>query len=311
MAWRRLGLVYRPDGHHPALLTHAALPVAVALGGDLVRVFFSGRDAHNRSAIGSFVLRLGERTNIEEPPGAPVLTPGGVGAFDDAGCGLGSVVAGDAGDRLYYMGWNVGGSTPWRNAIGLALGCARTGRFERMSAGPIMDRDTVDHYSLSYPWVLRLGPSDWRMWYGTHLAWGADKSDMNHAIRHARSRDGVTWARDATVAVAPEPPEIAVVRPCVLPSGEMWFARREEDGPYHLGHASAPDLSTWTRDGSAILEAETNGWEGGAITYASVIEINGRRWMLYNGAAYGAGGIGLAVWEAPLRSGQHPGDVIR
>ncbi len=282
-------------------MTHAALPVGVTLGGDLVRAYYSGRDAANRSSIGSLVLRLGDPPRIEAADAPPVLTPGVTGAFDDAGCGLGCVVADAGGDRLYYMGWNVGGSVPWRNAIGLALGDAATGRFERLSDGPVMDRDIVDPFSLSYPWVVRLGEADWRMWYGTHLAWGADRSDMNHAIRQARSRDGIAWQRDPRVVLAATPPDIAVVRPCLrIAEGraEMWFARRTVDGPYRLGHARSDDLETWQVDDDAILAPDASTLEAGAITYASVFEAMGRRWLLYNGAGYGATGIGLAVWEA-------------
>lgn len=302
MAWRRCGLVFAPGNHarDPALATHAALPVPFSLGGDLVRVFYSGRDAQNRSALGSVVLRLGDAPLLEEADPAPILRPGGVGAFDDAGIGIGSVVADAGGDRLYYMGWNVGGAVPWRNAIGLAVGDARAGRFERFSAGPVMDRDPLDPYSLSYPWVLRCGPRDWRMWYGTHQSWGAAKSDMSHAIRGARSADGITWRRDARLSVPPEGDEIATVRPTVLERAgggyEMWFARRTEDGPYALGLAHSADGRRWRR-AQPGLEAEPDGWEGGAVTYPAVFEQAGRRWLLYNGAGYGNAGFGLAVWE--------------
>lgn len=135
MAWRSIGRIYEPSAPHFALHTHASLPTAVSLGGDLVRVFYSGQDPANRFAIGSLVVRIGEAPVIEEVVAAPVLTPGQVGAFDDAGCSMGCVVEiSEPDDRLYYMGWNVGGSVPWRNAIGMALGDARAGRFERFSA---------------------------------------------------------------------------------------------------------------------------------------------------------------------------------
>jgi hypothetical protein len=308
MGWRRLGRAWCPTGHHPSLLTHAALPVAHPLGGDLVRVYFSGRDAANRSSIGSLVLRLGESPLVEEVAPQPVLTPGILGAFDDAGLGIGSLVPGPDGDRLYYMGWNIGGSVPWRNAIGLAVGDAATGRFERFSPGPVMDRDIVDPFTLSYPWVLRLGPDDWRMWYGTNLAWGAEKADMFHVIRAATSSDGIHWRRDARVVLAPEGAEIAVVRPCVLADeagAQMWFACRAE-GPYRLAHATSGDLAHWQRDDRAVLAArpdgtqpdgDRDGWEAGALTYGSVFVAAGRRWLLFNGAGYGAAGFGLAVWD--------------
>jgi len=302
MAWRRLGRVFAPPvaGPDPALVSHAALPVAVPLEGDLVRVFYSGRDARNRSAVGTLVLRVCESPCVEEARATPVLLPGGPGAFDDAGIGVGSVAAGEGGDRLYYMGWNVGGSVPWRNAIGFAVGSASEGRFERFSAGPVMDRDPVDPYSLSYPWVLRLGQQDWRMWYGTHQRWGAAKSDMSHAIRAAHSADGITWRREPAICIPPGDKEIATVRPTVIadPGGglSMWFARRTVAGPYALGSATSADGRHWQRTGPG-LDAEPDGWEGGALTYPAAFELLGRRWLLFNGAGYGATGFGLAVWE--------------
>lgn len=301
MGWRRLGRVFAPPspGADPALASHAALPVAHPLEGDLVRVFYSGRDAANRSAIGSLVLRVGDAPVVEEAPPAPVLGPGGIGAFDDAGCGMGCVVPGPEGDRLYYMGWNVGGSVPWRNAIGLAVGDATAGRFERLSAGPVMDRDITDPYSLSYPWVLRLAETDWRMWYGTHQSWGAAKADMSHAIRAARSDDGITWRRDVAVCIPPAGEEIATVRPSVVRDGNgfaMWFAVRTGSGPYGVGRATSADGVAWRRRPGGI-EAQADGWEGGAVTYPGVFDLLGRRWLLFNGAGYGATGFGLAVWE--------------
>lgn len=299
MAWRKLGLVFTPTSGHPALASHAALPVAVPLSGDFVRIFYSGRDADNRSSVGSVVIRLSERPRIEVAPPAPILEPGPRGAFDDSGLGVGSIVRADAEDRLYYMGWNVGGAVPWRNAIGLAVGSVEEGRFERLSAGPIMDRDMVDHYSLSYPWVLRTGPRSWTMWYGTHLTWGADKADMSHAIRRATSADGISWARDPAVVLGPEGDDIAVVRPSVLASGdgfEMWFARRGH-GPYGLGHAVSADGISWRRTDMQMPIPDTEGWEGGAATYPGAFTHAGRLWLLYNGSGYGAAGFGLAVWE--------------
>ncbi|MCQ4161686.1 hypothetical protein NON00_17365 [Roseomonas sp. GC11] len=300
MAWHRLGLIYQPTGPHPLLVSHAALPVGVPLGGDLVRVYFSGRDARNRSSIGTLVLRLGDPPRIEEEAAAPVLAPGGLGTFDDAGLGLGCILPGPdgEGDRLYYMGWNIGGSVPWRNAIGLALGDARQGRFTRFSEGPLMDRDRVDVFSLSYPWVLPEG-AGWRMWYGTHLAWGAATADMSHALRTAWSADGLHWERQREPVLAPEGEEIAVVRPCVeaRPGGgyRMLFAARGH-GPYRIAEAVSGDGLRWQRVPGGGLPPRAP-WEEGATTYPSVFHQGGRRWLLYNGAGHGRAGIGLAVEE--------------
>lgn len=299
MSWRKLGLVFSPLGQHPALLTHAALPVAASLSSDLVRVFFSGRDAMNRSSVGSVILRIGDRPRVEDVPSDPVLLPGATGAFDDSGLGVGCIVRGETEDRLYYMGWNVGGSVPWRNAIGVAVGSVETGHFVRLSDGPIMDRDTVDHYSLSYPWVCQAARGVWTMWYGTHLAWGAEKADMSHAIRRATSTDGINWTRSSKVVLGPQGSDIAVVRPSIVESGDgfqMWYARRGS-GAYGIAHAISSDGVTWQRSSEQVLETDHNGWERGAATYPSVFNHAGRLWLLYNGSGYGETGFGLAVWD--------------
>ncbi|MGE7470868.1 hypothetical protein ACQKLX_15595 [Bosea sp. NPDC003192] len=300
MAWRKLGQLFVPNSTHPALVSHSALPVPAHLSGDLFRIFYSGRDSSNRSSVGSVVARISEQPRIEESSPEPLLLPGSLGAFDDAGVGVGSIVRGQSEDRLYYMGWNIGGSVPWRNAIGVAVGSASEGRFERLSAGPVMDRDPVDHFSLSYPCVLNNGPDQWEMWYGTHIEWGAEKADMSHAIRRAISADGITWKRSPQIVVDVEPGEVAVVRPSVHRTGDgyrMWFARRGH-GAYDIAYAVSRDGINWLRKDAKFPMPEAEGWEGGAATYPAVFDHGGRLWLLYNGAGYGKTGFGLAVWEA-------------
>lgn len=300
MAWRKLGLTFSgPAAVHPALHSHAALPTPFSLGGDLVRVFYSGRDLANRSAVGSVVVQLSEQPKVLEVCAEPVLSPGAVGGFDDAGLGVGCVVPDENGDRLYYMGWNVGGSAPWRNAIGVAFGNAREGRFERRFLGPVLDRSPLDPFSLSYPWVLRLGPRDWRMWYGTHLQWGAEQADMSHAIRAATSTDGLTWLPEADLCIPPEGEEIATVRPSVIQGArgefEMVFAARGLNSPYRIGRALSDDGRRWRRTTAGISPSQE--WEGGALTYPAMFEQAGQRWLLFNGQGYGMTGFGLAVWD--------------
>ena len=97
-------------------------------------------------------------------------------------------------------------SITWAGISGFApLGGTRSGwrdrevlqePFKRFSPGPILDRSPEDPYTLSYPCVLQFGPRDWRMWYGSNLAPAVGNADMQHAIKLARSVDGVHWTRD-------------------------------------------------------------------------------------------------------------------
>ena len=305
MSWKRLGVVYVPDGSQPWAHSHAALPTPVHVAGDIFRFFHSSRDADKRSHVGWADVELSENPRLIEVAREPVLSPGCDGTFDDSGVGVGCITETDAGFALYYMGWNLGVRSPWRNAIGVAHAPTLHAAFERLSPGPILDRSPEDPYTLSYPCVLRFGPEDWRMWYGSNLAPAVGNTDMRHAIKLARSRDGVHWQRDgATVVGFADQSEYAIARPGVVKVGEkllMWFACRGEN--YRLGAASSSDGVEWTRlDAVMGLGPSGDGWDSEMTCYPAPFWHRKQLWLAYNGNGYGATGFGLARWEGELVS---------
>ncbi len=300
MRWEKLGHIFNAAGEHPWMRTHAANPVALALGGDRFRVFFSTRDAENRSSIAWVEIDLREPRRILRRAEQPALSPGEIGAFDDSGCSIGCVLRRDGALWLYYMGWNLGVTVPWRNAIGLAVSRDGGDTFARVSRAPIMDRSDVDPFTISYPWVIE-DEGDLRMWYGSNLAWGAAQSDMDHMIKSARSRDGITWRRDGKVCVDPvDASEYAFARPTVIRDGglyRMWFAYRGD--AYRIGYAESRNGETWARKPSGF-EAGPEEWDSRSVAYPAVFSHGGRLYMLYCGNNYGLTGFGLAV----LKSGE-------
>jgi hypothetical protein len=305
MAWRRLGVVFSSDGKQPWARSHAALPTPVHVAGDVFRIFYSSRDAEQRSHVGWADVEVSETPRVLEIAGEPALSPGEDGTFDDSGVGIGCITQADGGVALYYMGWNLGVRSPWRNAIGLARAASLRGRFERFSPGPILDRSPEDPYTLSYPCVLRLGPQDWRMWYGSNLAPSVGNADISHAIKLARSRDGVHWTRDGAVAIGfANATEHALARPSVVQIGNqmlMCFACRGEQ--YRIGAAASHDGATWLRlDAAMGLGPSLEGWDSEMTCYPALFRHRDRLWLAYNGNGYGATGFGLAVWEGAYPS---------
>jgi hypothetical protein len=305
MSWRRLGLVFAPDGRQPWARSHAALPAPYHLAGDIFRFFYSCRDAENRSHAGWVDVEVSERPRIHDISREPVLAPGEDGAFDDSGIGVGCVIEAEGRFSLYYMGWNLGIRSPWRNAIGLALSRTAQEPFERFSPGPILDRSPEDPYTLSYPCVLLLGPGDWRMWYGSNLAPAVGNADMQHVIKQARSVDGVRWTRNGNTVVGfANEAEYALARPSVVRFGDrllMSFACRGER--YSLGAAMSDDGVTWVRlDAEMGLGPASEGWDGEMTCYPALFWHRERLWLAYNGNGYGATGFGLAVWEGDYPS---------
>lgn len=278
--------------------SHAANPTAVPLDGDLVRVYFSTRDDAQRSSVGSVDLDMVRRRSVAVAA-RPWVTPGDLGLFDDSGISIGCVVSHAKGLFLYYIGWNLCVTVPWRNSIGLAVAPTGDDVFRKVSRAPILDRSDADPYSLSYPWVT-CERETWRMWYGSFLTWGREQHDMRVVLKYAESSDGVGWTRNDVVAFPLVEGEWGVSRPCVLQEGDlfrMWYSSRTDAG-YRIGYAESEDGLRWERrDDEAGIEPSVSGWDSEMVEYACVFDHKGERYMLYNGNGFGRTGFGLAVLE--------------
>ncbi|MEI7445779.1 MAG: hypothetical protein WCK28_12885 [Burkholderiales bacterium] len=298
MRWVKLGRVYCPDAVAPWMVSHAANPVAVRVDGDLHRIYFSTRDADNRSSIAWVEVDLRAPTRVERVCEAPALGPGELGTFDDSGCSIGSVLVEDGRWRVWYMGWNLGRTVPWRNAIGLATSDDGR-RFERVSPAPIMDRSAEDPFTLSYPWVLHEADG-YRMWYGSNLSWQREHGDLDHMLKAARSEDGVHWVRDGRVVIPSAPTgDRAFSRPCVVRDADRWRMWYSCRGPrYRIGHADSTDGEHWTRrDDEVGIDVTPGDWDGVETAYPTVFDHAGHRYLLYCGNGYGRTGFGIAVLE--------------
>lgn len=303
MGWRRLGHVFAPSGQFEWMRSHASVPYAEHIEGDLFRIYFSPRDGQNRSHLAWLELDITRPEKILRLADTPVLGPGAPGAFDDCGTmGSWSVVE-DGKRHHFYIGWNIRQPMPFHVSIGLAVEPLAGGAVERMQ-GPILDRTPIDPWFCSNPCVIREGGM-WRMWYLGGRGWEATASgpSASYDVRYAESEDGVTWRRDGRTAVGfSEPDEIAIARPCVVRTGEgyeMWFSYRGRGYPYRLGLARSADGVTWSRDPDmGDLHPAQSGWDSEMIAYPFVFNHGAQRYLLYCGAGFGRTGFGLAVWEA-------------
>jgi hypothetical protein len=297
--WRKLGLIFAPDGSVPWMRTHAANPVAEHLAGDRFRIYFSSRDARNQSSVAFVDINLSDPTTLLRQADAPVLAPGAPSAFDDAGISIGCVLAVGSRRYLYYMGWHLMTAVPWQNTIGLAISEGPDEPFRRVSPRPILSISDADPHTVSYPWV-RFESGRFRMWYGSSTEWGPQTSDMRHVIKYAESPDGIEWSASGHIAIdADEPGEYALSRPCVLRDADryrMWFCGRGSS--YRIKYAESDDGLVWTRTSDcAGLDVSPTGWDSEMIEYPCVFDHDGRRYALYTGNGYGRTGFGLAVLD--------------
>lgn len=296
MSWSKVGQIYAPDGSLPWARAYAANPVAEHVEGDLFRIYFSTRDDKNRSSIGYIEIDLNNPTKVLHVAEKPVLTPGDLAMFDDSGASIGCIVPVQGKRYLYYMGWHLTVSVPWQNAIGLAVSEGPDAAFRRHARFPIIPLDETDPYTISYPWVS-LEAGKFRMWYGSNIAWGAAKADMQHLIKYAESDDGIHWTRNNQIAIDfSGPEEYAICKPCVIKDANcyrMWFCARGK--AYRIYYAESEDGISWRRQAEPDLSVSENGWDSEMVEYPFVFDHRGMRYMLYAGNTFGRTGFGLAI----------------
>lgn len=302
MSWVKHGVVIQPPVHLPWVASHAAVPHAEPLEKGRVRVYFTARDERRRSHIAVADVGLdGDGAAARVAP-EPLLAPGPAGGFDDSGVMTSCLVRHDGAEYLYYQGWALGVTVPFVVFVGCAVRGSAEEEFERVSPAPVLDRNTIDPYMCSSPWVL-VEDGLWRMWYVSNLGWTFPDGGARYRvhIRYAESKNGIDWVRDGHVCIDFErPDEYAISRPVVVKDGDlyrMWYSRR---GPsYRIGYAESPNGSDWVRkDDEAGIDVSETGWDSEMVEYACVIDSGGRRHMLYNGNGFGATGIGHAVLES-------------
>jgi predicted GH43/DUF377 family glycosyl hydrolase len=299
--WKKLGRVCDGPGNVGWAASHAALPIVHALGDRRVRVYFSSRDAAGRSHIGVGALDLSAAVPRMTIDPSPVLGLGPIGAFDDSGVTSSSLVEWEGRSYLYYTGWTRGVTVPFYLFAGVAVSDGGE-PFRRASPAPILERNAVDPYLTASPWVL-VDNGVWRMWYVSAVRWTVERGAPKHYyhIRYAESSDGLNWQRNGTVSIDfCSADEHAFGRPCVLRerdgSYRMWYSYRGE--AYRIGYAESADGVVWhRRDADAGIEPSSSGWDAEMIEYPAVFDVEGRRYMLYNGADYGRTGVGLAILE--------------
>jgi len=295
--WRKRGVVLDAPTHLPWSKSHAALPVAVPGADERVTVYFCTRDSEGRSQVARAHVDLERGTSDVDPD--PVIVPGPAGTFDDSGATTSCFVERDGRQYLYYTGWTLGRTVPFR----LAAGCAESddgGRtFVKSSAGPVLPHDAIDPFATASPAVL-IEDGLWRMWYVSGTGWRTKSGQLEpeYHIKYAESHDAVDWWRTGLVCIDyQDPAEHAIARPCVIRDADryrMWFCARGD--AYRLGYAESDDGRTWRRMDSegGLNPSDADGWDSEMIAYPWVFDQGGRRWMLYNGNDYGRSGIGLA-----------------
>lgn len=307
MKWKKLGLIYNANKENESLYSHATIACAEHIQGDEFRLYFASRDKDNRGYTNSIDINIKKPNKYYNLSKKPHLSPGDLGTFDDSGAGATWLVKCGELRYIYYVGWNLGVTVPFRNSIGLYI--SKDGLpFKQYAKGPILDRTINEPYFCASCAVLVEG-NLWRMWYLNCTEWFKDINDNithKYHLKYAESEDGIHWKRDGVVAIDYDTEyEYAISKPCVIKDGDiykMWFSSRAtKDIPtYRIRYAESKDGINWVRINSPKdvgIDVSSSGWDSEMICYPYVFDHDGKRYMLYNGNGYGKSGFGLAVLE--------------
>lgn len=264
--------------------------------------FFTVRDGRGRSHIASGRLEVDNAGGVVHSIGKkPVLGPGVLGAFDDAGTTFSCAVRIEGRRALLYSGWTLGVSVPFYFYVGVAWEQA-DGGFAREGLAPLLDRSNDDPFLTASPFVVPT-TTGLHMWYISATGWYEGPEGVYHEylVKEATSVDGLDWTRSARPVLSLEEGEIAIGRPCVVQiAGRWWMFASARGDNYRCIAASSDDGLVWERlhdweiSGTGVMA--DNDME--AAAYPHVFARDGRNLMVWTGDGYGIRGMALGVLGA-------------
>ncbi|MEX0811986.1 MAG: hypothetical protein WD048_07195 [Chitinophagales bacterium] len=298
--WDKLGLLLDISSFHPNL-THSSVPCGFWIEKDILRIIFSSRNKHNQSIPFFIDYNPGTRKLVSEPLRIK-LALGNLGTFDDSGIMPSCLIKNGNELWMYYIGWNLGVTVPFRNSIGLAISHDNGQSFEKKFKGPVLDRDKEEPHFVASNCVI-YDDNQYKMWYLNCIGWEKSNSNLRHKyhIKYITSKDGFNWARPGKVAINfLYENEYAISVPRILIEDDiykMWYSYRGGliSNSYRIGYAESLDGVTWIRKDHLIkLDTSNSGWDFEMLCYPFIFDYNDDRFMLYNGNGYGKTGFGIA-----------------
>lgn len=307
MHWKKLGLVYGPDGSLPWAKSHAMIPTPVRLNESVIRVFVTFCDDQGIGRPGYVDVSAKNPLQVLSVSAHPLLEIGMPGTFDENGlltCGITDLGGGRL--YMYYVGFELGTKIRYRLLTGLAISEDGGNTFNRHAPTPVLERSPAEVYFRGGPYCI-YGAGRFQLWYVAGSEWTIlDGKPMPvYDIRYSESKDGIHWPDKGEVQIAiTEADEHGFGRPCVIPKAEggyrmFYSVRRRSLGAYRLGYAESTDGHSWCRmDEKLNLDVTSGSFDSQAIMYAAPIEIDGQLYVFYNGNEFGRDGFAVAMLEA-------------
>ena len=302
MNWKRLGRIVEANPNLEWSQQYAAIPTVRIFNEDVLRVYYYSMDKEFNGRISYVDVSAHHPSEIIFRSEDVLLGIGTEGSFDDGGvCPLQFLQQKNE-NWLYYLGVQRTTDVPYRYFAGVAKEQA-DGSFQRFQANPVLLPTKSEPDIRSAVSILYDGER-MRMWYVGAFAWIVvnGKEVPTYRIHHAVSADGLNWEVDQHDCIQfQNEEEFGFGRPWVMKKEngfEMFYSVRTKSLGYRLGYATSEDGYSWARQDSELnFSIGSESWENESVCYPCVVDVNGKRFLFYNGNQNGKTGFGVAVLE--------------
>ena len=306
MNWNKKNLRVLPNKDIWWQQNYAILPTPILVDkSSIIRVFYATTCESNIGRITYVDLCANDPSKIIDQQNFLSLDSGQPGTFDDCGVNPSSIIKINNLYLLYYAGYQRHEIVPYSILSGIAVS-SDLKTFKRISNTPILERNDLELNLRSAPTVIKY-KNRYHMIYVSSLGWQSfdkgfykNKTLPIYCLRLINSIDGFSWNNESKIIIEPntENNEFGFGRPYLFEHNSifyLFYSIRSSSNGYNLGYAVSSDLNEWTRKDHEIgIERSKKGWDNEMICYSSVIKINNKIYMFYNGNDHGKNGFGIA-----------------
>ena len=303
MRWRKLGVVWNPNGEQPWAKTHAMGPTPFRLNDEVIRVFLTTLDEKGRGRPIYLDVSAADPTRVLGVSSHPLMDIGEPGTFDDNGLmAISFIQTAPNLLMMYYAGFELCTHIRYRIFSGLAISTDGGETFQRQSRAPILDRSDQELFFRGGPFAL-YDEGIFKLWYVAGSEWTSlnGKPMPIYDLRYQESEDGIHWADTGRLSMAiTGEDEHGFGRPWIVKRGtrdyQLFYSiRRRSFGAYRLGYAESVDGIHWVRkDQEMGLDVTPGAFDSDAIMYSALISVGEKTYCFYNGNNFGAEGFGVA-----------------
>lgn len=300
MKWQKKGLIWGPDGSMDWAQNSALQPTPFIVSKDVIRIFVGCRDDLGVGRIGFVDVNAGDPSEIIRVSEQPVLDIGTDGSFDDNGVIPCSIFRHEGKIFLFYAGYQLVKKVRFHVFGGLSRSEDGGNSFQRVTNVPVLERSD-DALLFKVLHSILYDDGKWKVWYGAgdEFRKKDDHTYPVYNIRYLETDDLMNMRKPDIVCIDLEgSDEHRVGRPYVVKTDsgyQMFYCAGTISQGYRLAYAESDDGRNWIRKDDQIgIDVSPGSWDSNMIAYPSVVSINDRRYLFYNGNKYGYDGFGYA-----------------